>query len=54
MNDTIHLLRFKIMPKYYTFFIKADTTFSDHVLVYTDDNVMTIIQLSCQKVIKSV
>ena len=37
-------------PTYYTFFIKTDTTFGDHVLVDIDDYVMTIMQLSCQKV----
>ncbi len=49
-SDTNHLLRFKIKPTYYTFFIKVDTTFGDHVLVDIDDYVMTIVQLSCQKV----
>ena len=48
-SDINHLLRFKIKPTYYTFFIKADTTFGDHVLVDIDDYVMTIMQLSCQK-----
>ena len=49
-SDTNHLLRFKIKPTYYTFFIKADTTFGDHVLVDIDDYVIQLCSYLVKKI----
>ncbi|MGB0374605.1 MAG: hypothetical protein ACPGEE_01160 [Opitutales bacterium] len=43
-HDTNHLLEFKINPKFYTFCIKADQAFDEHVVVDIDDYVMTVMQ----------
>lgn len=45
-HDSNHLLEFKINPKFYTFCIKADQAFDEHVVVDIDDYVMTVMQFS--------
>ena len=44
-NGNNHLLKFKINPIAYTFFIKAEQIVSDYLIVDIEDYVMTIMQL---------
>ncbi len=44
-NGNNHLLKFKINPNAYTFFIKAEQIVSDYLIVDIEDYVMTVMQL---------
>lgn len=44
-NDSNYLLKLKINPKFYTFFVKSEQVLDEHVVVDIDDYVMTIMQL---------